>query len=115
MRARVIQGWNQSYDPALKVARGDLLHAIKEDNSKWPGWVCCTDKSGLSGWLPIHVFDAVEIGRQNYTILDFNTVELTVHKGESLKIMDHLNGWSWCRNNRGQEGWIPQNCIGNTI
>ena len=113
MRARVLKDWAQSYDPALKVARGDRLLAIREDNNEWAGWVWCTDECGLSGWLPVQVFDAVEISKQNNTVMGFNTVELTVHKGETLTIMDRLNGWSWCLNDCGQEGWVPQDCIGN--
>ncbi len=111
MRARVIQDWNQSYDPALKVARDDQVLAVKRDSGKWAGWIWCTDKCGLSGWLPEQVFDAVVIGEENTTSQDSDTVELTVSTGEILFISNRLNEWSWCRNTQGQEGWVPDECL----
>jgi len=60
------------------VARGDRLHAIREDNSKWQGWVWYTSDSGLSGWLPVQVFDTLRIDETNCATRDFDTKELTV-------------------------------------
>ncbi len=110
-RVKVISDWKQSYDPALKVARGDELRVIKEDKRKWAGWVWCTDSSGLSGWLPVQVFDALKIGKPNTATKEFNTIELTVSKGEMLFVSNGLNDWSWCRNEQGKEGWVPDNCL----
>ncbi len=111
MQIRVLKDWTQSYAPALKVARGDRLRAIREDNSKWPGWVWCADASGLSGWLPVQVFDTVRMGEKNTSTDDFDTVELTVTVDETLTVTDRLNGWSWCRNTNGQSGWVPDCCL----
>jgi len=108
---RVIRDWNQSYDPALKVARGDQVLAIKRDSGKWAGWVWCTDKSRLSGWLPEQVLDAVLIGENTTATQDFDTIELTVSIGEILFVSNSLNGWIWCRNSQDQEGWVPDNCL----
>ncbi len=112
MRARVMQDWNQSYDPALRVARGDRVLVVRRDNGKWIGWVCCTDKGGLSGWLPEQVLDAVVIGKETTATQDFDTIELTVSIGEILFVSNRLNGWTWCRNTQGQEGWVPDSCLG---
>jgi len=107
MCVRVLKDWTQSFDPALKVARGDRLRAIKKDDDGWQGWVWCTSDSGLSGWLPVQVFDALNIGETNIATKDFDTTELTVSTGEILFVTSRLNGWSWCRNDLGKEGWVP--------
>lgn len=112
MHRRVIKDWKQSYNPALKVARGDLVFAIKRDHSKWTGWIWCTDKSGLAGWLPELVFKTVAVGKENIILQDFDTLELTVSIGEIVFITRHLNEWTWCRNAVDQEGWVPDICLG---
>ncbi len=111
MRAQVLKDWTQSYAPALKVARGERLRAIKKDDDGWQGWVWCANESGLSGWLPVQVFDTLRMGETNYATKDFDTKELTVKTGETLTITDRLNAWSWCENDKGQKGWVPDNCL----
>ncbi len=98
MRARVLKDWTQSYDPALKVARGDRLRALRKDDGGWQGWVYCANESGLSGWLPVQVFNNLKMGEYNNAKMDFDTVELTVKAGEFLVVTDRLNDWSWCEN-----------------
>ena len=111
MRAQVLKDWTQSYDPALKVARGERLFAVKEDVTNWAGWVWCTDASDLSGWLPVQVFETLKIGEVNIATKDFDTTELTVSVSELLFVTNRLNGWSWCRNDQGKEGWVPDNSL----
>lgn len=111
IKVRVLKDWMQSYDPALKVARGDQLFVVKEDKNKWAGWVWCTNANELSGWLPVQVFDAVEIGANNITVMDFDTIELSVSTGETLFVHNRLNDWSWCKNRHGQAGWVPDDCL----
>jgi len=111
MRVRVLKDWTQSYDPALNVARGDHLRAIRKDDDGWQGWVWCTNESGLSGWLPVQVFNNLKLGEPNRATMDFDTVELTVTSGETLAVTDRLNDWSWCENDQGQKGWVPDNCL----
>ena len=111
MQVRALKDWTQSYDPALKVARGDRLLVVTEDTTKWAGWVWCTDVSNLSGWLPVQVFDTLKVGKFNTAINSFDTIELTVSIGEMLIVSNKLNGWTWCRNGCGKEGWVPDNCL----
>ena len=111
MRARVLKDWTQSYDPALKVARGDRIRAIKKDEGGWQGWVYCANESGLSGWLPVQVFDTLRMGETKCVTKDFDTKELTVKTGETLAVTDRLNDWSWCKNSQWQKGWLPDNCL----
>ena len=92
MRVHVLKDWTQSYDPALKVARGDRLRAIRKVDGDWQGWVWCTSDSCLSGWLPVQVFDTLRMGKTNSATTDFDTVELTVKVGEALAVADRLNG-----------------------
>jgi hypothetical protein len=48
---RVVAAWTASYDPALKVARGERVAPGRTDPEN-PGWRWCVNGEGLGGWLP---------------------------------------------------------------
>jgi len=60
MRVPVRKDWTQSYDPALKVVRGDRLRAFRKDDIDWQGRVWCACDNGLSGWLPDNCLELVQ-------------------------------------------------------
>jgi SH3-like domain-containing protein len=41
--------------------------------------------------------------KENYT-----AKKLTIKTGEKVKGITELNGWIWCRDVNGREGWIPK-------
>lgn len=111
MRARVCKVWKQSYNPALKVVRGDQLLVLKADSGKWAGWLWCRDKTGLTGWLPEQIFVSTVLAEPCIVNADFDTVELTVRIGQAVEISQQLNGWSWCKADHVQAGWVPDECL----
>ncbi|MCC8148296.1 hypothetical protein [Akkermansia sp.] len=44
---------------------------------------------------------------------DYSARELVVDRGEDIVKIKTLNGWTWVRRtNDGEEGWIPDEAIG---
>ncbi|MEM9320702.1 MAG: SH3 domain-containing protein [Pseudomonadota bacterium] len=99
-KARVIRAWTASYDPALSVRAGDIVEIGAEDET-WPGFFWCTNKGGLSGWLPGHVLDGSRV------LADFDTRELSVAVGALVETLETCLGWSRVRGSDGREGWVP--------
>ena len=94
-------------DMVLSV--GEEVEIGKEDSSNpnWKNWVwTVSKKSGLSGWVPKQYLSIKEnIG----TVLkEYSSVELPVTKGDELSIHYYLNGWGWCMDSSGNQGWVPE-------
>jgi hypothetical protein len=103
-RVRVVVAWTASYDPALKVARGERVAPGRTDPEN-PGWRWCVNGEGLGGWLPEGI---VADGRVSE---DFDTRELTVSIGDAVEVLQTCAGWSLCAGPDGAVGWIPDSCI----
>lgn len=46
--------------------------------------------------------------------VDHDATELTIEKREELEIIKEESGWLWCRNKRGDFGWIPKEKVNMT-
>ncbi|WP_282610382.1 SH3 domain-containing protein [Pelagibius sp. Alg239-R121] len=112
----VIRSWERSYSPALSVKKGEQVETGVRDEA-WPGWIWCRNDSGLGGWLPEELLSSNEGGGKAEgggiakTLEAFDTGELTVLAGQTVEGNKHRNGWDWCRNDSGQEGWVPSDCL----
>ena len=49
---------------------------------------------------------------EGIALSDYSAKELTVGKGMRVEIQKKMNGWSWCRTESGEEGWLPDDAIG---
>ncbi len=78
-----------------------------ERDDEWPAFVRVKTRSGGSGWVPSrnlstdHGTARVKFG--------YSTRELAGRPGDELIVLerDDESGWLWCRNDAGDEGWIP--------
>lgn len=92
----------------LILSVGEKVEVGKEDasNPLWKNWVwCISKKSNLSGWVPkqyLHI-----IGNTGTAIKEYSSVELRVIIGDELTIHFYLNGWGWCTDTAGNQGWVP--------
>jgi SH3-like domain-containing protein len=102
--ARVTAAWEASYDPALKVARGEAL-TLGGTDPEFPGWRWCVNAGGLGGWLPETLLDGDRAGE------DFDTAELKVSPGDTVTLLDARAGWWRCRKADGREGWLPEDVL----
>ena len=89
----------------LQLAAGEPV-IIGEHDEEWPEFVFVTSAAG-SGWVPGRHLSAssgaaiVEIA--------YDTTELAVSAGQQVTVVDRDDGsgWWWCRNDAGDEGWVP--------
>jgi len=94
---------------AIELAVGEIVKVGREDkeNPGWKNWLWCTSKStGLSGWVPKQYLNIC--GDTGKAIKAYSAIELQVEPGEVVEIGYHLNGWAWCKNEPGFQGWVPE-------
>lgn len=105
MRARAQDDHEPPQRPALQVEPGDVLE-ISDRASEWPAFVFVTCAAG-SGWVPQRYLDRSS-GRVTATTA-YDTAELSISRGDLVTVMerDDTSGWWWCRNDAGDEGWVP--------
>jgi uncharacterized protein YcsI (UPF0317 family) len=102
--ARVATAYTAAHSDPITFAPGDVLRLGARD-MEWPEFTWCTAPNGTSGW--VHDSFYVRHGRTGVASLRYSAKELTVERGDVLMIQDERGGWSWCRNQQGAYGWIP--------
>jgi hypothetical protein len=108
MRYRVIKSHKASYSEILTATRGGQL-AFERRPSEWPGWIWCIAPEGKSGWVP-ESWVEIEGGTCRLS-RDYSTAELTVDTGEMVDGEIVESGWIWAKNQMGQSGWVPSECL----
>lgn len=105
----VIREHKSNYPNPITLEKDERVLVGKKYEGKegWDNWRYCykMDKS-QEGWVPeqlIILSGKYGIIKENYT-----AKELTIKAGETLKGIKELNGWVWCRDKEGREGWIPK-------
>jgi hypothetical protein len=83
---------------------GDEVRVGPADRA-WPGWVWATDAAGNDGYVPEEILMPLGDGWFTATC-GFNPAVLTIRRGDHLKSLRQIHGWHWCRNDRGEEGWV---------
>ena len=107
---RISQVDHKAYydDPIALMAGEEFVYSGRgdawDDNPKHI-WLWAIAQDGREGWVP-EGFALVKAGR---TIAphEYFARELNVVVNETLKIIREANGWAWCKNSKGQTGWIP--------
>lgn len=94
-----------SYPHPIHFAAGDRVLAGREDPT-WPGWIWARTSDGNEGWAPLPCLeigaDGTAVARKAYTAR-----ELSMRRGDQLLSLREHSGWLWCRNQHGEEGWVP--------
>jgi hypothetical protein len=105
------------YPDPIRLSAGELVtlgERAPEEN--WKEWIWAEKASGQGGWIPHQLIElvSVEAGIQRgISKEDYSADELNVDKGDAVIKIKSINGWTWVRNiNTGQEGWIPDEIIG---
>lgn len=71
----------------------------------WPGWVWAENRDGKKGYVPEEILEPMGEGRFS-AMASFDPTVLTLKRGDVLESMKQIHRWHWCRNQRGQEGWV---------
>ena len=86
--------------------RGGEIVALGVEDKAWAGWVWVTTAEGRGTYVPAACLQ--QLGPAQAKVLQaFDAVDLSVKKGEPVRVLREVSGWFWCRNEGGQEGWVP--------
>ncbi|MGB6223721.1 SH3 domain-containing protein [Haloferula sp.] len=88
----------------IALEAGDEVTVGPADRA-WPGWVWAQDSQGRHGYVPEEILEPTGEGR--FALMkDFDPTVLTVKRGDILESIEQIDGWHWCRNDSGAEGWV---------
>lgn len=110
-RYRVIKDYQASNPNPFSVSAGETFQ-VSERSEAWNGnpdwiWVWCTDQRGKSGWAPQNLIALHPDGTTGTARYTYTAAELTVAAGDELVASKEKNGWLWCSDRQGNNGWIP--------
>ena len=95
----------------LHLAVGDVV-AIGPRDRSWPGWIWASTTDGRGSYVPEDILVVAENPGPNEhgqaTVrVAFSARDLSVRHGELVHALREVSGWLWCRNEAGDEGWLP--------
>jgi SH3-like domain-containing protein len=96
--------YESAYPNPLRLSPGDRVE-IGDKPGEYAGWLWCTDRHGLSGWIPESFLRSD--GTTGVVLIQYDATELTVGAGETVEILSTESGWARCRKPDGQIGWLP--------
>ena len=108
-----VAAYTASQNNPIEISKGDRLIVGEEykGNPNWVGWIKCTHiLTGKESWVPKQLIK--KFNHEGISLSDYSAKELTVGKGIRVEIQKKMNGWSWCRTESGEEGWLPDDVIG---
>jgi hypothetical protein len=110
---KTISGYKASKKSSIEFLEGDILVTGEEyeDNPNSIGWIKCTHSiTGKEGWVTRQILRIH--GDQGKALCDYSAKELTIKKSAIVEVLKSMNGWSWCRTESGEEGWLPNEVVG---
>ena len=89
----------------LHLREGDTVTTGPRDKS-WPGWIWVSTGEGRGSYVPEEIL-AIS-GDSAKVVSAFSARDLSVKTGERVTALRVVSGWLWCRNEGGEEGWLPE-------
>jgi hypothetical protein len=80
---------------------------IGPKDAAWPGWVWVNAADGRGSFVPESHLEVHADGQTATVLKAFNARDLSIKKSEIVTALREVNGWLWCANAAGQEGWLP--------
>ena len=113
MPVHVLHSHTASYASPIAVEQGDVL-VLSGRTDLWDGhlWLWAKAADGSEGWVPDALVPDPRAGSRKARF-DYSAEELSCSAGEVLTAHQKLNGWTWCSNEQGDEGWVPDQSISN--
>jgi hypothetical protein len=89
----------------LVLEEGDVVRLGSPDPG-WPGWVWVSTIDGRGSHVPDDHLRPQGNGTAE-VLRPFHARDLSVVRNEAVESLREVRGWHWCRNERGEEGWLP--------
>lgn len=110
----VIADHQPSDRPPVPLRTGQRVRAGRYDRDPdgWPAFRLCTTPDGAEGWVPDRFLDAVcdrrvDVDEDATLLADYDTTELAVQAGETVRSLDEDGLWVRCTADDGGTGWVP--------
>jgi len=104
----VKEDFKRSYEYSVKLKRGDTVIPT-EGKESVHGWIWCRSMDGNEAWVP----ESIIVQKNGIFSInsDYDSTELTVKKGETVKILYENSGWSFCLKDGTDMGWLPASIL----
>lgn len=89
----------------LVLAAGEVVEVLAAD-AAWPGWTLVAVADGRRGHVPDSLLIKEPDGRCRLAE-GFDARDLSLKRGQKVESLRESDGWHWCRNEGGAEGWVP--------
>ncbi len=88
-----------------------ILHSgervrVGNKDADWPGWTWVTAITGRGSYVPDEILVLNDDGTATVQ-QPFHARDLSVVHDEAVVSVREVRGWHWCRNEDGEEGWLP--------
>lgn len=90
----------------LQLTVGEQVRLGPEDKA-WPGWVWAIAADGRGSHVPKDHLRLLDDHRAE-VVRPFSARDLSVKRGDRVSALREVKGWLWCRNEAGEEGWLPE-------
>jgi Variant SH3 domain len=105
MKLNVTKTYSREFENPIAFLQGDRVQVGEYSSGQWLGWVYCTAVDGRSGWVAqtmLEITGSTGIAKRDYSAMELNVIEREVLEGFEIAA-----GWQWCKNARGEAGWVP--------
>lgn len=102
-----IRDYDRPYDDPIRVKRDDIVKPVTDGSqvTDMMGWTWCIAPDGRAGWTPDSWCESTAEGWR--LLRDFSALELTIRKGDRLRLLFSESGFLFCARGNEEEGWVP--------
>ncbi|SHE64622.1 Variant SH3 domain-containing protein [Devosia limi DSM 17137] len=99
--------YDRPYDEPISVSKGALVRPVTDGSmdTDFMGWTWCVGVDGRAGWTPNSWCEPSEGGWRLQR--DFSALELSVKKGDRLRVIYSESGFLFCETASGDRAWLP--------
>lgn len=96
--------YKREFPEPMILREGDRIE-IKGKGDQYPQWYYCISEEGIESYVPDNIL--VINGTEATVTEDYNSWELSGLEGETVSVHREFDGWAFCSNSRGENGWLP--------
>jgi len=105
--AVAVADYDRAYPDPVAARAGDVVvpDAERSRETDFMGWTWCRGPDGREGWVPDGWID--RDGPSWRMRRDYAALELSVRRGDRVRLEFSESGFVFCRDAAGAAGWVP--------
>jgi hypothetical protein len=108
MRFRLTQSYQKAFEVAPRVHSGEWV-SLEWIDPKNAAWFFGQNAQGIVGFFPVDWF-AIDDSKARAK-RDYDASELNASQDQFIEVQESYGRWLLVTNERGETGWIPQECV----